>query len=76
MPLMKTNGLCSQDTIHLLAKLRTRLLTPSNILSFGTEIACRAHLVEVLKKFPKATHGLTQRSIDNKDKQTGPSLER
>ena len=74
MPSMKTNGLCSQDTIHLLAKLRTRLLTPSNILSFGMEIACRAHLVEVLQKFPKATHGLTQRSIDNKDKQNYSSI--
>ena len=74
MPSMKSSGLCSQDTIHLLAKLRTRLLIPSNILSFGSEIACRAHLVEVLKKFPKSSHGLTQRSIDNKDKQNYSSI--
>ena len=50
------------------------MLTPSNILLFGTEKACRAHLVEVLQKFPKATHGLTQRSIDNKDKQNYSSI--
>ncbi len=42
-----------QDPVHLLAKLRTRLITPSNILSIGSTVACRGHLMEVLKRFSK-----------------------
>lgn len=75
MPKLRENGLPAQDVIHLLAKLRTRLLTPSNILSLGSEIACPGHLLDVLKRYPKAKHGLTQRAIDNKDKQNYSSIE-
>ena len=75
MPALNTKCLSAQDTIHLLAKLRTRLLMPSNILSIGAEVACRGHLVEVLKQFPKGRHRLTQKSIDCKDKQNYSSIE-
>ena len=75
MPALSTTCLYAQDTIHLLAKLRTRLLMPSNILSIGAEVACRGHLVEILKEFPKEKHGLTQKSIDFKDKQNYSSIE-
>ena len=74
MPTLKSNALSAQDIIHLLAKLRTRLIIPSNIISIGTEVACRGHLTEVLKKFPKARHGLTHRAIDDKDKQNYTSI--
>lgn len=48
----------------------------SNVLSIGTEVACRGHLIEVLlKRFPKGKHGLTQQAIDNKDKQNYGSIE-
>ena len=67
MPKLLDKSLSVQDTIHLLAKLSTRLVTPSNLVAIGSEIACRGHLVEVLKQFEKAKHGLTYRSIDNKD---------
>eukprot|EP00795_Rhopilema_esculentum_P015908 gene15908-7240_t len=75
MPALSTKCLYAQDTIHLLAKLKTRLLLPSNILSIGAEVACRGHLVEVLKQFPKERRGLTQKSIDCKDKQNYLSIE-
>ena len=75
MPRLRDNMLQAQDTIHLLAKLRTRLITPSNLLSIGTEVACRGHLVEVLKRFSKEKHGLRQKAIDNKDKQNYSSIE-
>ena len=39
-----TTGLSAQDHIHLLAKLRTRLLIPSNILALGDETACLEHI--------------------------------
>ena len=69
MPSLKSKSLNCQDMVHLLAKLRTRLIIPSNIISIGSEVACRGHLTEVFKKFPKAKHGLNHRSIDDKDKQ-------
>ncbi len=74
MPKLMKDNLNAQDTIHLLAKLRTKLLTPSNIVSIGAEHACRGHLIEVLKRFPKARHGLTQQAIDNKEKQNYGSV--
>ena len=52
-----------------------RLITPSNLLSLGSETACRGHLVEILKSFPKSQHGLTQRTIDSRDKQNHGSIE-
>ncbi len=74
MPTLRSDCLCAQDTVHLLAKLRTRLIMPSNILSIGAAVACRGHLIEVLKQFPKSRHGLSQRSIDSKDKQNYTSI--
>ena len=69
MPKLYEGGLCSQDVVHLLAKLRTRLLTPSNIIIMGTEKACRVHLQQLLKNFDKSKHGLTQQILENKDEQ-------
>lgn len=57
--------LFSQDHIHLLAKLRSRLLKPSNLIVLGLETACRAHIQQVFETFQKERHNLTQRSIDN-----------
>ena len=68
------DNLHAQDHIHLLAKLRSRLLKPSNLLVLGCETACRAHVQQVFETFPKERHNLTQRSIDNKDKQNYSSI--
>lgn len=40
----------------------------------GNETACLAHIQQVLETFSKEKHNLTQRSIDNKDKQNYSSI--
>ena len=75
MPELSMSSLCAQDTVHLLTKLRTRLITPSNLLSLGSETACRGNIAEILQSFPKADHGLNQRAIDSRDKQNYSSIE-
>ena len=74
MPSFIGNNLPAQDHIHLLAKLRSRLLKPSNLIVLGNETACRAHIQQLLEIFPKEKHNLTQRCIDNKDKQNYSSI--
>ena len=63
-----------QDHIHLLAKIRSRLLKPSNLIALGNETACWAHIQQLVETFSKETHNLTQRCIDNKDKQNYLSI--
>ena len=75
MPKLHSDSLYAQDTVHLLAKLRTRLIIPSNVLSMGSLVACKGHLLQVLKSLPKEKHGLTYRTIDCKDKQNFSSIE-
>ena len=43
-------------------------------MALGSEIACRGHLIKVIKQFEKAKHFLTYRPIDNKDKQNYTSI--
>lgn len=74
MPSIKVNGLCAQDHVHLLAKLRSRILGPSNLIVLGAETACPAHLRTVCNNIPKERHGLTKKVIDNKDKQNYTSI--
>ena len=74
MPLIKENGLCVQDHVHLLAKLRSRLLAPSNLIVLGAETACPSHLRKVVNDVPKERHGLTKKDINNKDKQNYHSI--
>ena len=76
MPQLHDNSLACQDIIHLLAKLRTRLLTPSNLIVVGVETACCGHLLQVLKSFSKSYHGLTHQVLENKDKQNYESIEK
>ena len=74
MPEFKKRGLCAQDTVHLLAKLRTRALGPSNITQMGAESCLASHFQYILKEFGKDRHGLTQRMIKNNDKQNYTSI--
>ena len=74
MPSLHESGLSAQDIVHLLAKMRNRLLTPSNLLTMGSKVACRAHSFHVLITFNKLKHGLTQQAINNKDKQNYSSI--
>ncbi len=75
MPKLLDQSLACQDTVHLLAKLRTRLLTPSNLIVFGSKTACRGPLDQILSSFPKEDHGLTHQILQNKDKQNYGSVE-
>lgn len=76
MPNLLSSSLCSQDVIHLLAKLRNRLLMPSNIMALGTwEFACAGQLKQLLKHKGKVKHGLTQQALDNRDKQNYKAIE-
>ena len=72
---LKKRSLYVQDFVHLLAKMRTRLLLPSNILVLGNETACSTHMNLVVNEFSKEEHGLSIRSIDIKDKQNYSSIE-
>ena len=74
MPSFIGNSLPTQDHIHLLAKLRSRLLKPSNLIVLGNETACRAHIQQLVEIFSKEKHNLTQRCIDNKGKQNYSSI--
>ena len=74
MPKLKTTALHSQDTIHILAKLRTRLITPTNLIVLGSETAYRAHLEQLINTVSKDHHGLTMKSINHKDKQNYDSI--
>ena len=49
-------------------------MKPSNLIVLGTETACRIHIQQVFETFPKERHNLTQRCIDNKDKQNYSSI--
>ena len=70
----KMSDLSFQDHVHLLAKLRTRLLNPSNLLILGNENASKIHLQHILNKFEKGKHNLTYKDIDSKDKQNYNSV--
>ena len=74
MPCIPEGVMYSQDCVHLLAKLRTRLLGPSNLIIIGSENASQSHLQYVYDTIDKEKHGLTQQCIDNKDKQNYGSI--
>ena len=69
MPELKERGLYAQDDVHLLAKLCTRALGPSNIIVLGAENCVVTHLQYIFNHFGKERHGLTQQMLKNKDKQ-------
>ena len=58
-----------RDMVHVVVKLKTRLLTPSIILPLGKYLAGVHHLRIVQQNFSKAEHGLREKDINFKDKQ-------
>ena len=58
-----------QDLFHVAVKLKSRLLRPSIVLSFGKYAAGNHHLRIVHNTFAKYQHGLRERDISHKDKQ-------
>ena len=59
---LKNAGLHSQDTRHILVKLRTSLVTPMNLIVIGDSAVSNAN------------HGLTMKPINHKDKQNCDSI--
>ena len=62
-----------QNMVHVAVKLKTRLLKPSLVLSFGNYVAGVHHLRIVQQNFGKDQHGLRER---DKDKQNYDAVER
>lgn len=58
-----------QNTVHVVVKLKRRLLKPSIVLPFGTYVAGVHHLRIVQQTFCKDQHGLRKKDINYKDKQ-------
>ncbi|KAK3928931.1 putative UDP-N-acetylglucosamine--peptide N-acetylglucosaminyltransferase SEC [Frankliniella fusca] len=66
---LKPTFVTVQDTIHLLIKLRQKLIKPSDIMPMGNiNIASRGHLVSLISSVAKDNHKLTMSSINVKDK--------
>ena len=58
-----------QDTIHILTKLKSRLLCASIIIPMGYYfLASRGHIVDLINNHSKDLHDLTMSLIDGKDK--------
>ncbi|KAK3908792.1 Cell adhesion molecule 2 [Frankliniella fusca] len=58
-----------QDFVHILVKLKTRLLKPSCILPAGPKyVASSGHILELKNNFPKELHDLSDKIFDSKDK--------
>ena len=57
-----------QDTVHILTKLRNRLLKPDAFLPMGTFVASASHLRHVVETEPRLTHNLTMTDLNNKDR--------
>ena len=66
-----------QDTIHIITKLKSRLLKPSIILPMG-KVCCasRGHIAELIKNFTKDQHNLCMSVLKSKDKMNFKSAER
>ncbi|KAK3907516.1 Maturase K [Frankliniella fusca] len=58
-----------QDFVHILVKLKTRLLKPSCILPVGPKyVASSGHILELKNNFPKELHDLSDKIFHSKDK--------
>ena len=58
-----------QDTVHLGVKLKSRLLTHSQILPLGSYSAESSHLGMLRASFHKEQHNLRSRDLDHQDRQ-------
>lgn len=67
------NTLCFQDFVHILTKLRNRVLRPSAILPFGNGTVSKTFLKYLIDTVSKDKHGLTATDIDPKDRQNSKS---
>lgn len=66
--------ICTQDTVHVGAKLKTRLLKPSIIMPLGKFFIPPGHLSVLINNFSKDKHLLTPSDLSSKDKMNFASV--
>lgn len=60
---------CVQDPIHILVKLKSKLLKPSEIIPMGKKhLASRGHIVQLISCVSKDQHEISMSFMDSKDK--------
>lgn len=65
----ETDFVCIQDFVHILVKLKSRLLKPSIILPVGpTTVASKGHLTEATLRYTRDQHDIAPSFLDNRDK--------
>lgn len=65
-----TSLLFIQDYIHIAVKLKARLLKPSIVIPMGKYLAGSHHLKILFETFSKDQHGIRQKYLDHKDRQS------
>ena len=65
-----TSLLFIQDYIHIAVKLKARLLKPSIVIPMGKYLAGSHHLKILYETFSKDQHGIRQKDLDHKDRQS------
>lgn len=65
-----------QDTIHILTKLRNRLVNPSIVLKIGSKIATPLHLKVLVDNVAKDIHALVSSDIYSYDRQNYKSVQK
>lgn len=65
-----------QDTVHILTKLRNRLLTCSRIFPIGFWVVSMSHLKYLIENVSKDKHLLSFHDIEPNDRQNYPSAEK
>lgn len=68
------NFICTQDTVHIGTKLRSRLLKHSIILPLGDFFVTSGHLQVLIDKISKDKHLLSQSDLSPKDKMNFASV--
>lgn len=68
--------ICIQDTIHILTKLRNRLLNSSIVLKIGNRDASNVHVKYLVDNISKGEHELTNSDIYPEDRQNYGSVEK
>ena len=66
--------LTTQDTVHIGAKLKSRLLKPSIVLPVGNFIISSGHINSLMKTVSKDKHQLTSSDIFSRDKMNFKSV--
>lgn len=61
--------LCMQDGIHLVTKIRNRLLSRTASLNINGEQIQAEHLFDLIRNFPKIEHNLVKSDVYPQDKQ-------